>query len=79
MSVGCPVQVNEPASAMIREILELRPTLLLNRVDEAFREALPFPSSPTFPVKTVRPSSHVLDNAFARDEDIDDVLRRASF
>jgi len=29
----------EPASSMLQEMLELRPTLLLNRMDEAFREA----------------------------------------
>jgi len=29
----------EPAGAMLKDMLELRPTLLLNRMDEAFREA----------------------------------------
>ncbi|CAE7232050.1 ycf3 [Symbiodinium sp. CCMP2592] len=32
-------RLSEPATAMLKEMLELRPSLLLNRLDEAFREA----------------------------------------
>ncbi|CAJ1357482.1 unnamed protein product [Effrenium voratum] len=33
------VRLSEPATVMLKEMLELRPNLLLNRLDEAFREA----------------------------------------
>eukprot|EP00931_Biecheleriopsis_adriatica_P102535 TRINITY_DN7748_c1_g1_i1.p1 TRINITY_DN7748_c1_g1~~TRINITY_DN7748_c1_g1_i1.p1 ORF type:complete len:1820 (-),score=460.89 TRINITY_DN7748_c1_g1_i1:106-5565(-) len=32
-------RLSEPATAMLKEMLELRPSLLLNRLDEAFKEA----------------------------------------
>lgn len=33
------MRLSEPATSMLKEMLELRPNLLLNRLDEAFREA----------------------------------------
>eukprot|EP00930_Biecheleria_cincta_P067568 TRINITY_DN5423_c0_g3_i1.p1 TRINITY_DN5423_c0_g3~~TRINITY_DN5423_c0_g3_i1.p1 ORF type:complete len:1786 (-),score=396.30 TRINITY_DN5423_c0_g3_i1:516-5840(-) len=33
------LRLSEPATLMLKEMLELRPSLLLNRLDEAFREA----------------------------------------
>lgn len=47
-------RLSEPATSMLKEMLELRPSLLLNRLDEAFREAflaLLSSASPTQPVR----------------------------
>eukprot|EP00438_Fugacium_kawagutii_P000539 Skav223840 [mRNA] locus=scaffold2304:52419:69881:- [translate_table: standard] len=39
LAFASDMRLSEPATAMLKEMLELRPNLLLNRLDEAFREA----------------------------------------
>eukprot|EP00434_Breviolum_minutum_P026348 symbB.v1.2.023292.t1/scaffold2115.1/size88956/1 len=39
LAFASDMRLSEPATSMLKEMLELRPNLLLNRLDEAFREA----------------------------------------